>query len=267
MPVTNPDEDGDLDAPLLSHPGQVAYTRWEGLKRVYDVWDSNTLMLRAVLHRGEAIDEVVVELVQNDHEPVIRDNYFRQLDRAILAFTASMVSLIEHTRTLVRRYAETPFSAEYATRSSEIVGNTGFAFLRKYRDYLLHYAVSPLTVTASLQGSGPMAGQILLETPVLLNWKGWNAASEEYLDAHPDTVRLSELLEPYDEQMHVLYAWLFGQLESLHGQDFAARNALLREINLKMSGGLYGSQEEFLAGAEKSRRSAEEASGQKPPEA
>jgi hypothetical protein len=78
---------------------------------------------------------------------------------------------------------------------------------------------------------------VSLVTAELLKWSNWSADSKLFLTRHPETVRLSLIAREYLNAMQTLWTWTFEQYEVLHTKDVDEINALVKEINLTMTGG------------------------------
>jgi hypothetical protein len=173
--------------------------------------------------------------------PVVRDEYFAQLDQRLHNVLAAATSLVDHTRRLVAAYPETSFAAELARRNNIVRDDPASSFLRDLRNYLLHVGVAPFRHMVRFPDSGvdaPVVSEIYLDTAGLLSWSGWKAGSKEYLAGAGDSVRLIAAVNAYVEAMSGLYDWVFEQFEQLHGEDIDAANALVAQFNLTLTGGV-----------------------------
>lgn len=215
-----------------------------------------------LLRAGETQETLIVELLQNVREPVVRREFMAQLDQRLHNMLAGAVSLVDHTRRIISTYPQTGFSREFEAKNGLVVEQSVSQFLRRFRNYLLHYGQAPITLKGSL--APDLTGEVLLDCADLLKWDGWTAKSRAFLDANRDGIRLGDACVEYEKLMRGLYEWIFFQFESLHVHDTAQLNELVKARNLTLTGGLYGTEEEwrhFIARVERLRRQERESSG------
>lgn len=228
-----------LQAQLDAHPGKMARLRWDELGRSHAVWARNTQELVALLQAGENQEDLIAELVQNVRAPLIRNEYLAQLDQRLHNMTASAVSLVDHTRKLLKHYSNSAFASAFENRNAVIRDAPSSQFLRRFRNYLLHYGHAPFELTASWSGPSAMSGKITLSRSSLLEWGDWGASARTFIQDGSDGIRLSSTVQEYALSLAALYAWTFDQFETLHGADTDGANDLVRRINLTMTGGAH----------------------------
>jgi hypothetical protein len=228
-----------LRAQLAVHPGKIARLRWDEVGRSHAVWSRNTQELMALLQAGENQEDLIAELVQNVRAPLIRNEFLAQLDQRLHNMTASAVSLVDHTRKLLKHYPKTAFASAFESRNTVIRDAPSSQFIRRFRNYLLHYGHAPFELTASWSGSSALNGQITLSRASLLEWADWGASARTFIQDGSDGIRLSSTVQEYAGGLAALYAWTFEQFETLHGADTDGANDLVRRINLTMTGGAH----------------------------
>lgn len=234
-----------LKEELRQHPGVIATRRWDELKRSHRTWGLNIIDLRALLLVARDNEELKVELIQNVRAPMVRDAFFAGLDQRLHNMIAGAVSLVDITRGLIKKYPKSHFAHEFESRNSDVANSPGTAFLRKFRNYLLHVGNAPFITTGSVQDADDDKSSfvlvIKLSSEALLADSSfeWNAASRGFIESNPDGILLLETLEEYVAAMEMLYGWIFAQFEILHSDDIDATNDLVRRINLTMTAGAH----------------------------
>jgi hypothetical protein len=227
-----------LEAELKAHPGYEAKIRWDELTRSWNVFGQTMQELVLLLIYGETDEDMIVELFQNVHPPAKRDAYLHTLDVKLESATAALSALVDVSTHILRdNYSGTDFYQQFVDRNKKIVTKEA-VFLGNLRNYFQHYLHAPWQWTVHLgDGQKKSSAEINLETGELLKWSGWSAATKTYLSLNSPHLRLGPILSGYLKSMQELWTWLFEQYEALHGTDVDEMNALVRRINLTMSGG------------------------------
>jgi hypothetical protein len=158
--------------------------------------------------------------VDSDHEDEqLRRAFWEAIDQRLHNLLASAVSLVDHTRRLVAFYDPYPdFQQEFQSRNDAIAAEPRTAFLRKLRNYLLHFGVAPTAVQVDL---GPAVEnhfgvRVSLSGPALLEWSKWNAPERRFIEGFEPGPPLRPISAAYAQQMSELYQWLFSQRDELH---------------------------------------------------
>lgn len=225
---------------LDESPGQVAWLRWQEVRRSVGVFQRNAAELLAVLNAGESDQELIPELFQNVRPPLVRDEYFARLDQRLHNTLAAAVSLVDHTRRLVNEYEGTGFAEKFGPRNEAVRSADSSVFVRDLRNYLLHYGQAPFVSHVRLSDAGTegdLISEIRIDGPTLVRWSKWSAGSRAFIEASGAELLLTAAIRSYVDAMTDLYRWVFEQFEVLHGNDIDATNALVRELNLTMTGG------------------------------
>jgi len=223
---------------LAQHPGKLARDRWDELRRSTNVFARNVGELRGLLVVAETNEQIAVELIQNMHAPTVRDEYTAQLDQKLHNMIAASVSLVDHTRRLLKCYSDTEFSADFEARNDVVRHAPVAAFLRRLRNYLLHYGMAPFSYSLRVHDGAGMDSRVTLNSAALLEYSDWGSA-RAYIVASGQEIHLSVAVDQYSAAMRDLYNWVFAQFEGLHGDHTDAANELVRQINLTMTGGLH----------------------------
>lgn len=192
-----------------------AASRWDVVGRSWKIFERNTTELIELLKGPETNLVLSLTLMGDDREAT--QGFWQELDQRLHNQLAGAVSLVDHTRRLTAYYGEDApaLVAEFERRNDEVFAMDEAAFLRKLRNYLLHYGVPPIVQTQRLSMSeGGMTGHaIKLGAPHLLKWDGWSAQAKTYLMKFPDRDGpvIGKVVTDYANAMSQLYFWLFAQ--------------------------------------------------------
>jgi hypothetical protein len=202
--------------------GRVHFNR---VHRSWNVFWRNANEMVGLLRSVEADAVSSLRLMQ---EPSAGDQeltefhreFWQALDQRLHNLLSSATSVIDHTRPLVAFYEHEPdFQAEFQDRNGRVASSPRATFLRRLRNYLLHYGVAPLMQTLRL---GPTTAQewdhlrVQLSGIRLLVWDGWNREQREFIGSFDNGPPLREICVQYAEDMRELYMWLFEQHARLH---------------------------------------------------
>ena len=230
------------------HEGTLFVQRRKELARGVAVWGSNTKELMRHIRLAETNEQLQMELMQNLHDPAVRDRYMAKLDQKLHNALASVVSLVDQTRPFLARYEEdSPLRVGFAERSVIVMDVPAAKFLRRFRNYLVHYGVAPLMTTIKFSGSDSPSTEVKLDSQVLLEWKDWTAAPRQYLIDHPEGVQLGTIVHEYSLAMNALYEWLIRELADLHQDELDEVNGLIADQNKLIFGGVYRDRASVLA--------------------
>lgn len=147
--------------------------------------------------------------------------FWSVLDQRLHNLVSSATSLVDHTRPLVSFYQphEPGFAAEWQVRSDAVKSSPRAEFLRRLRNYLLHFGMAPTMHTLGLQAGATSAGDnltIQLSGAELLEWTGWTPKSRDFIKSFDGGPPLTQVTLDYMDDMVILYKWLHEQQEVLH---------------------------------------------------
>lgn len=189
--------------------------RWEVVGRSYSVFARNTTELMNLLNVPTTDTMVGLQLMGDDHEATAP--YWEELDQRLHNQLSGAVSLVDHTGRLLDYYeADFPtMVAGFQSRNTSITEMNETAFLRKLRNYLLHYGAAPVLQTFELGQTEIRRGRYLLKLSAeqLLKWDGWKVAARSYLSSFGDRDGpvLGRDVATYATAMGELYSWLLQQ--------------------------------------------------------
>jgi len=203
---------------------RVGHDRWEIVRRSWTVYLRNTHELIRLLNVPASNLGVSLQLMGDDREATAP--FWEELDQRLHNLLSSAVSLVDHTRRLLKYYEpDVPtFVAEYGRRNTAVTDMNETSFLRDFRNYLLHYGAPPVVQNMDL---GPMTQadttghSIKLSATRLLEWDKWSARSRRYLSSFGDRDGpvISIDVVAYANAMSTLFAWLFDQRRAINSDE------------------------------------------------
>lgn len=220
-----------LDA-IDRHPGKQARAAWDGLRRVHVVLLRNQTELVSVI---SALEEnrngLGIEVIQNVRPSPVREAFYDELIQRLHNYVASVATLVDHTRNLMKRYEGTPSGDEYQRRIAAVTAAPITPLIQKLRNYFLHYRIPPLGVQMTFdQGARTEKFACFFSRTTALEWPDWPVLARRYLEQHKDDhISLASLIAEYAAGIDALYSWLYAQFEVLHWADIRDVNALIAQ--------------------------------------
>jgi hypothetical protein len=217
---------------IRDHPGQAANHRWESLHRVHGVLIANERELLGLIDRFQQDELFALKFMGMGSDGRSgMDSFWGELIRRAHNYLSAVKMLVDHSRNLMRSYADRPVTAEYANRVAEMVATGRGPFLQKLRDYLIHYDIPPFG--ASMQLASPSDGPrflVFLDRDGALKFKDWPAGARQFLRDQPKQVPLRELIVGYAAELEQLYRWLYERFAELHGAEIDELNELIVQL-------------------------------------
>ncbi len=215
-----------LHEQIQSHPGMLARRAWDSLVDIHAVMLTNQDELTAFVKAVEENTDDAAHLAGNVGPEEPRRTMFREVIRRLHNYVASVGTLVDHTRILIRKYEGTPTHTEYETRRLDAISNNVVPFVSKLRNYVLHVGVPSIGIQFRVD-HGSESVTIFLDRDAALTWKDWPASARAYLESKPSQLSLIEVIEEYAAVIEDLYRWLYDQFPTLHDADIAAVNDLI----------------------------------------
>jgi hypothetical protein len=237
----------DLQEEMAEHPGLLILRAWKGLQRMLQVHDANGMDLQSILVRLREDPELAVEMFQNTRPPVIREQVEAAIDQRLHNYVASAVSLVDHSRRLLRRYEGTRLWAEYGRRRGAISAGGASLLIRGLRNYALHRELPFVGGTVTLSAESGASATMLLNSESLLEWDKWEAAARRFIENSGDTIDLHALVVEHTQLVDDLYRWLLAQADRLHRFEVELYNDLREEYNWTLTSGEHGRPRRFRA--------------------
>jgi hypothetical protein len=218
------DEPKPVDMTAWADYVRAGRAHFERVERSWTVFARTARELIGLLHSVETDALSSLRLMQDpsggSEEAKFHREFWAQLDQRLHNMLSGAVSLVDHTRPLVRFYPhEYAFTGEYAARSGKVADSPRASFLRKLRNYLLHYGMAPLMHTMRLEDVAVEDWdhlEIQLSPDALLAWPDWNASQRKFIRECQPGPPLRKLAVGYAEDMEELYTWLLQQYSVLH---------------------------------------------------
>ncbi|GAA1478133.1 hypothetical protein GCM10009623_25790 [Nocardioides aestuarii] len=232
----------ELQDAVQRHPGKAAEGTLRSIERIRLIQRANFEQLADVLNAPDHSPDLVGELFQNTREPTVREAYQQVFATAFHNYIASVRTLVDHTRAVVRRVERPAFVAEYERRLGPVRESSCAAFMARFRNYVIHYRFPRFVQEVHLQlldrdPEEPVL-RMLLSRDHLLEWDGWSAGAKAYLRDQPEQFDIREPLQEYDDLITALYDdWFFPAFWAAHREDIAGVGALIKEYNTVVGGG------------------------------
>jgi hypothetical protein len=214
-----------IDGKAWSRYNRDGRAHFDRVTRSWSVFWRNANELVGLLHGVETDAVASLRLMQDpNHEDEDLREFHREfwaaLDQRLHNLVAAAVSLIDHTRPLIDFYESDPaFQQEFTRRNAAVATSPRASFLRRLRNYLLHYGVAPMMQTMRLEATTTDQWdhlRVQLSAPTLLEWSGWSAKQREFIAGFDGGPPLRDVFVTYAEDMRDLYVWLFEQHSKLH---------------------------------------------------
>jgi hypothetical protein len=214
---------------IEGHPGTRARREWDALATVHYVMIGNQAELVGLIRAIEQNqDDLALTYMGSVGSPKPREALYRELVRLLHNYLAGAVTLVDHTRNLMRRYEGTPAAEEFSRRVAAVRSQGISPFINKLRVYVLHYDVPPIGGTLRFANAhSEMEVTLFLNRDRAMQWPDWPVAARAYLEAQAEQVGLLDLITEYAALIEDLYLWLYDQFPVLHAADIDAVNQLI----------------------------------------
>jgi hypothetical protein len=158
------------------------------------------------------------------HARELSDDYVNELVRLLHNYLASVTSLIDAQRVVMRhRWPATTkderseFETTDYTKKLAATFATGEAeFMQKLRNYCTHYSipVPGLGTSMSWEQGGPTirVNTLRLDRDGLLRWDNWGAVAKPYLQQQPQQFDFAPIIERYMASAKVFFQWFWGEV-------------------------------------------------------
>jgi hypothetical protein len=163
----------------------------------------------------------------------------RELNRHVHNFAASALTLVEHTRIMMREhYADTEFHKAYEDEVAMVFVNEPVAnFVQGLRNYMVHKGLPNSHMFLSFKsdpnatdGSGTQETGVRYDTASLLEWPRWKPPARKYLNDSGEHLDVHRFAEAYLVLVNRFYAWLDSTLQDHHKADLEE----LGELNQRL---------------------------------
>lgn len=200
------------------------------------------LTARIVGLNGEELFEGILDLSREplfpriwavENEPMRRE-YHAELVRLLHNYLASIKTLVDHTRHVIRKeYRGHAIAAEFEARlESDIATSTLVGFVHDLRNFALHVGLPSTILRLTISNaSGPAAveSRLVLHLPPLKQWNGWSKRGRTHLHSFVADPTVYDVLKEYDTVVRAFHECL---LHRLHLEHDAAIQEYLRSLQL-----------------------------------
>lgn len=179
-------------------------------------------LIEAALHVSDPDHGLALMMDQNREAG---QQAHRELNRHLHNFTASAMTLVDHTRVFINRtYAGTAPYSEYERLVAEMfVGDPVSQFVQKLRNYMVHKALPNSVMFVDLQNGtedgATIETGIRLETEPLLDWDGWSPPARIYIQAAGKALEVRRFAEEYLTRVNRFHTALEDVLHRFHSAD------------------------------------------------
>jgi hypothetical protein len=204
---------------------------------ITDVFIPNAQELRALLDAAATDWRLALELIQNVHEPVVREKFRADLRRALHNYLASVMTMVEHSRRLVRGRID-QVAEEYADRKATLLQHGEIAFVQDLRNFTMHrrlpffaHSVAIVDVNKPTQA---MTSEVELSVGELLESDKWTAQSRAFIEGYESGLPLRSVIATHFDLVYEFNAWLHDAL--IATVDLVELNELVVERNAILTG-------------------------------
>jgi hypothetical protein len=233
----------DAQRKIGSHPGYKEHLELQALERsIADVFIPNRDELLSLLEAASTDWRLAFDLIQNVHEPTVRDQFHARLTRHLHNYLASATSLRDHVRRLMVDRAGS-LADEFQRRKEEMLRNPEVPFVFDLRNFTLHRKLPFFAHTLSMinvnQPDQKMESEVQLNVVELLVWDGWSAAARAYLRdlGEGAAVTLRPVIKQHADLVLDLNVWLLRELASANEGALDEVNELIVAANAILTGG------------------------------
>lgn len=164
-------------------------------------------------------------LNSQQHVSDVSDRYVNELVRLLHNYLASVTSLIDAQRVVMRHRWPTTNKDEksefetkdYAEQLAATFETGEAEFMVKLRNYCTHYSVPlpSLGTTIRWENGGPVVqvNTLQLDRDLLLRWDKWGAPAKTYLGGQEASFDLAPIIESYMKSVREFYEWFWGEID------------------------------------------------------
>jgi hypothetical protein len=238
--VTDPDDHAEalsaVARRLHEHPGYREHMLTEGLAQTVNaVVIPNHVELLRLLDAPAHDPALAVELFQNVRRPDAREAYIAATTRALHNYAATALTLIEHTRRVMRDRTG-PTADEYERRKNEIRTHPEVPFVTDLRQFVQHRKLPFLGHNVTIAAGDVPVGRIDLSVEDLLDADVWSSRSKRFIRSHGDALPIRPVVARHGELVVNLTNWLHNELAAANAAAIPELNEIVAERNAILAG-------------------------------
>lgn len=159
--------------------------------------------------------------------------FFKEVTRLLHNYLASAMTLVDHTRILVRELygGETflEFNNEYDSKIKTcFVENPLHQFIQELRNYIVH---KELPIVGSKLNLEEIKADLIIDISELRNNFHWKKSAKEFIDSKGDDEKLGSITSDYFKLVLDFHDWFYARQLEIHSEIFKEANELRERIH------------------------------------
>lgn len=224
--MKSPNRAYDLRQEIAASAGARFLDRSHARSFSLNIFQMNALELMEASRRMRDPDQGFSLMLEKNREAGRQAH--RELNRHVHNFAASALTLVEHTRIMMREnYANMEIQKAYEKQVTAIFGNEPVAnFVQGLRNYMVHKGLPSSHMFLSFKsdpdaadGSGTQETGVRYDTASLLEWSRWKPPARKYLTDAGEHLDVHRFAEDYLVLVNRFHAWLDAALWAHHQDD------------------------------------------------
>jgi hypothetical protein len=207
----------EIGSQIESSKGFKVYQDISHLERSYAILALNYADLEGRLIWFEFKDNAI-RLVSRDRTDKM-DDFWLQTQRHLHNYLASATALRDHMRRLSNAETDSEFKATYRQKTEVIAKSPLTSVVHDLRSYVQHNDVTPVGAIISGKSGNATETYISLTCTELLSWNRWKKPSRDYLLGASKSLRLRDVIGPYQTMIAELSNWFLSELCKIHRQE------------------------------------------------
>jgi len=159
--------------------------------------------------------------------------FFKEITRLLHNYLASAMTLVDHTRILVRELYDgenfSQFKDEYDSKKMICFAeNPLHQFIQGLRNYIIH---KELPVIGSILNLNEIKSDLIIDISELRNNFEWNKFAKEFMDSKNDDEKLESIVLDYFKLVLDFHDWFYARQLEVHSEIFKEANDLRERIH------------------------------------
>ncbi len=214
---------------LMSSEGWLIEEKIERLEVSIFIFSGNFEELMKTIELYKSPSSFVLHDVRNREE---LNQFFKEVTRLLHNYLASAMTLVDHTRILVKElYAEEKFAEfydEYGFKIKEVFAeNSLHQFIQGLRNYIVH---KELPMVGSILNLNEINANLIVDLSELRKNFDWSKYAKQYLNARDDDEKLETLVSDYFNLVYEFHKWFYSRQLEIHAEEFREINELRERI-------------------------------------